>query len=148
MFRTPPIGELGVESELACSSPPAGSTCPINETRYRLAVTAEPAHEHAPPPASAASPRGIRAALLPEEAGQFDSEWRVAMSRAAESLDLTEVYRALERWQLIAEMTRANPDAHRHMLRRAAQILAGEHVGSITADDQRAMIARRLGERR
>jgi hypothetical protein len=111
-------------------------------------VTAEPVQEHAPAPADAASPRGIRTALLPEEAGQFDSEWRAALARAAESLDLTEVYRVLERWRSIAEMTRANPEAHRRMLRRADQILAGGQRGSVTADDQRAMIARRLGERR
>ena len=111
-------------------------------------MSAEPAREHTPAPAAPASPRHIRVALLPEETGQFDSEWRAAMSRAAESLDLTEVYRVLERWRSIAEMTRADPEAHRRMLSRAGQVLAGERRGDITADDQRAMIARRLSERR
>ncbi len=111
-------------------------------------MTAESAHEHTPAPAVAASPRDIRAGLLPEEAGQFDSEWRASLSRAAESLDLTDVYQVLERWRSIAAMTCANPDAHRRMLRRADQILAGEQRGSVTADDQRAMIARRLGGHR
>jgi hypothetical protein len=32
---------------------------------------------------------------LPEEVGQFDSEWRRAMSRAAENLDLSEVFETL-----------------------------------------------------
>jgi hypothetical protein len=106
-------------------------------------MTAEPAREHIPALAAPTSPRDIRAALLPEEAGQFDSEWRAAMSRSAESLDLTEVYRVLERWRMIAEMTGADPEAHRRMLRSADQILAGEKRGTITADDQRTMIARR-----
>jgi hypothetical protein len=100
-----------------------------------------------PAPAAPASPRDIRSALLPEEAGQFDMEWQAAMARSAESLDLTDVYRVLQRWRSIAEMTRADPGAHRRMLRRADQILAGEPAGGITADDQRAMIARRLGGR-
>lgn len=116
--------------------------------RYRRAVTAEPAREHSPPPAAPVAPRDIRVALLPEEAGQFDSEWRAAMARAAERLDLTEVYEVLERWRSIAEMTAADPEAQRRMLRRADQILAGQRRGGITADEQRAMIARRLSERR
>ena len=32
-------------------------------------------------PQPASTPREVRAALLPEERGQFDSEWRTAMSR-------------------------------------------------------------------
>lgn len=111
-------------------------------------MTAEPTHEPIPAPVAPASPRDIRVALLPEEAGQFDSEWRAAMARAAERLDLTEVYEVVERWRSIAEMTAADPEAQRRMLRRADQILAGERRGGVTADDQRAMIARRLSERR
>ena len=110
-----------------------------------VVVTADPAHgatAAAPPPAS---PREVREALLPEEVGQFDSEWRTAMSRSAESLDLTEVYRVLERWRSIAAITRADPHAHRRMLDRADQVLAGFQRGTVTAEDQRAMIARRLG---
>lgn len=108
-------------------------------------MTADPVSgaESAPPPPS--TPREIRQALLPEEAGQFDSEWRTAMSRSVDSLDLTEVYRVLGRWRSIAAMTRHDPDAHRRMLRRAEGILADDQRGTVTADDQRAMIARRLG---
>jgi hypothetical protein len=94
---------------------------------------------------AAETPREIRGTLLVEEVGQFDSEWRVAMARSAESLDLAEVYAVLQRWRAIAAMTRADPQAHRQMLRRADRVLAGEQRGSITADQQRAMIARRLG---
>lgn len=108
-------------------------------------VTAEPAYGAIPPAPPPASPHEIRQALLPEEAGQFDSEWRTAMSRSAESLDLTDVYDVLQRWRDIATMTQADPGAHRRMLRRVDRILAGEQRGTITADQQRAMIAERLG---
>jgi hypothetical protein len=84
-------------------------------------------------------------ALLPEEVGQFDSEWRSAMSRSAESLDLSEVYHVLERWRGIAALTQADPEAHRRMLARAKRVLAGLERGTVTADQMREMIARRLG---
>ena len=109
-------------------------------------MTAEPAHTASPAAPPPAFPREIRQALLPEEVGAFDSEWRTAMSRSAERLDLTEVYRVLERWRSIAAITRADPGAHRQMLRRVDRIYAGEQRGTVTADDQRAMIARRLGQ--
>lgn len=90
-------------------------------------------------------PRAIRDALLPEESGQFDSEWRTAMSRSAESLDLAEVYTVLDRWRGIAALTQADPEAHRRMLRRADRVLAGQERGTVTADDLREILAQRLG---
>jgi hypothetical protein len=66
------------------------------------------------------------------------------MSRSAERLDLTEVYEVLQRWRDVAAMTLADPAAHRRMLRRVDEILAGGEPGTVTADQQRAMIARRL----
>lgn len=113
--------------------------------RYHRRMTAEPVSGMFPTSPAPSTPREIRQALLPEEAGQFDSEWRTAMSRSAESLDLTEVYRVLNRWRSIATMTRHDPEAHRRMLRRAESTLTGEQHGTVTAADQRAMIARRLG---
>lgn len=88
----------------------------------------------------------MRRALLAEEVGQFDREWRAAMAGAAEDLDLSEVYRVLERWRTIAAMTRHDAVAHRRMLDRADRVLAGAERGTVTADDQRTMIARRLGQ--
>lgn len=108
-------------------------------------MTADPVDGPVPSGPAPTSPRAIRHALLPEEAGQFDSEWRAAMSRSAESLDLSEVYGVLDRWRAIAAMTTADPGAHQRMLRRVDRILAGEQHGTITAEQQRAMIARRLG---
>lgn len=46
-----------------------------------------------------ASPREIRAALVPEEQPQFDSQWRTALADAAETFDLTEVFETLQFWR-------------------------------------------------
>jgi hypothetical protein len=117
---------------------------PDREGRYRHRVTAAAAPgSGGVPPAS--TPREVRAALLPEEIGQFDSEWRTAMSRSAETLDLTEVYATLERWRRIAALTRADPEAHRRMLQLAARRLAGEETPMVAADEVRARVAQRLG---
>lgn len=67
------------------------------------------------------------------------------MSRSAETLDLTEVFETLARWRHIAELTRADPGAHRRMLQRAARILAGEERGTVSADQPREIVGRRLG---
>jgi hypothetical protein len=114
---------------------------------YRCVVSVEPAARRPLSPETGAAPRAetpraIRDALLPEEAGQFDSEWRTAMSRSAESLDLAEVYTVLERWR---GDRGADPRVHRRMLHRAERVLAGQERGMVTADDMRQMLARRLG---
>lgn len=49
-----------------------------------------------------ASPREIRAALIPEERPQFDRQWRAAMAEAAETFDLTGVDKTLQFWRLRA----------------------------------------------
>lgn len=62
----------------------------------------------------------MRAALIPEEAAEFDQQWRAVMARATESLDLTEVLATLEAWRRVAWSTSAvGPDGHRRMLARA-----------------------------
>jgi hypothetical protein len=47
--------------------------------------------------------------------------------------------------EAIAELTRADPDAHRRMLRRAARILVGEEQGTVSAEQLREIVGRRLG---
>jgi hypothetical protein len=116
----------------------------VPEPATVLCVTALPASDPGAVP-SPTSPREVRQALLPEEVGQFDSEWRRAMARSAETLDLTEVFETLARWRHIAELTRADPDAHRRMLRRAARIIVGEEQGTVSAEQLREIVGRRLG---
>jgi Family of unknown function (DUF6247) len=55
----------------------------------------DPRHGRAGRSFADASPAEVRAALIPEEAAEFDQQWREAMSRATETLDLSEVSR---RW--------------------------------------------------
>ena len=73
------------------------------------------------------TPGKIRAALLPEEAGDFDVEYRRAMAEATESLDLTGVLALLERWRRVALSSRDHT-AHRRMLDHAQRLSAGGDV--------------------
>lgn len=76
-----------------------------------------------------ASPAEVRAALIPEEAAEFDQQWREVMARATETLDLSEVLETLDSWRRVARLTTsAGPDAHRAMYRRAAARLTGEGI--------------------
>lgn len=52
-----------------------------------------------------ASPREIRVALIPEEQRDFDASWRSALTEAAETLDLGEVFRTLDSWRTHAVLT-------------------------------------------
>ena len=107
------------------------------------ATTPEPRHGHNVPSFADASPAQVRAALIPEEAAEFDRDWRAALAKAAETLDLSEVLETLESWRLIAQLTTAaGPEAHRAMYRRAAARLTGENV---PADEPLARTKARLG---
>ena len=73
-------------------------------------------------------PRSIRAGLLPEEAGDFDREFRAAMSAATETLDLTGVLDLLERWRRVARSSR-DERAHRR-LEHADRLTGGDDVAT------------------
>jgi hypothetical protein len=78
-------------------------------------------------------PRSIRGALLPEEAGDFDREYRAGMAQATETLDLTGVLQLLERWRRIAESSR-DVRAHRRMLDRADQLSRENTAGEVSTE--------------
>jgi hypothetical protein len=80
------------------------------------------------------TPRAIRAKLLPEEAGDFDREYRRVMAEATETLDLTTMLAMLRRWERVAQLTEHDPQAHRRMLRTAAALNAGEDVPMVSWD--------------
>lgn len=85
----------------------------------------------------------VRAALIPEEAVEFERDWRAVLAKAAETLDLSEVLETLESWRLVAEVTTAaGPEEHRAMYRRAASRLTGEDV---PANEPLARTKARLG---
>ena len=86
---------------------------------------------HSAEPFPASTPREIRAALIGEEIGHFDREYRQAMADAAESLDLSSVLEMLERWRRVAWSTLDDPSAHRRMLESAARLNAGEQITTV-----------------
>lgn len=65
--------------------------------------------------------------MLPEEAGDFDREYRQVMREAMETLDLTPVLEMLERWSRVARLSR-DPEAHRRMLDHAERLQRGEDI--------------------
>jgi hypothetical protein len=93
------------------------------------AAAAYPAPRPKGPPFANASAAEVRAALIPEEAVQFDREWSKAMTEAAGRLDHASPRATLESWRRIAWMTVAHgPEAHRQMYRRAAAKLTGTEI--------------------
>ena len=92
------------------------------------------------PSFSDASPAEVRAALIPEEAAEFDLQWREVMAKATDTLDLSEV---LESWRRVARLTAAaGAEAHREMYCRAAATLTGQ---DISADEPLPRVKDRLG---
>ncbi len=85
------------------------------------------------------SPRAIRAALLPEEVGDFDREFRREMATATETLDLSGVVAMLARWQRVA-LSSQDPQAHRRMLERAAILAAGGQVPMVPWEHTKARL--------
>jgi hypothetical protein len=79
------------------------------------------------------APRSIRDALLPEESGDFDREYRAAMAQATESLELTDVLQLLERWRRVAESSR-DVQAHRRMLRDADLLRHASTADQVTTE--------------
>jgi Family of unknown function (DUF6247) len=80
------------------------------------AATPGPRHGRSRPSFSDATPAEVRAALIPEEAAEFDQQWRELMATATETLDLSEVLATLESWRRVARLTAVTgPEAHRHI---------------------------------
>jgi aspartate aminotransferase-like enzyme len=93
-------------------------------------MTAEPHGRKTMAPFLAApekTPRAIRAALLPEEVGDFDREFRSVMAEATETLDLTVVTSFIERWWRVA-WSSADAAGHRAMLDQADRLTRGEAI--------------------
>jgi flavin-binding protein dodecin len=92
------------------------------------------------------SPREIRGALLPEEVGEFDSAWRGALARAADSLDLAEVHEVLRRWHRSARLTHADQATHRRMLAVAARVQTGGAIPTVPLSVVESLIRNRLAQ--
>jgi Family of unknown function (DUF6247) len=90
------------------------------------------------------SPKTIRAALLPEERGDFDREYRKVMATATEDLDLAPVLEFIERWWRVAVLS-TDAQRHRAALDVVARFNRGESVPTASAVD---MIKARLAAER
>jgi hypothetical protein len=73
-----------------------------------MTAAAEPEPSRTRPPFADASPAEVRTALIPEEAAEFDRQWRDVMARATQQLDLSEVLETLESWRRVAWLTITN----------------------------------------
>ncbi|HEX6353710.1 DUF6247 family protein [Actinophytocola sp.] len=95
-----------------------------------------------------ASPKEVRAAIVPEEQADFDRQWRNALKEAAESLELDCVYRILDSWRRRAMITTyLGHNGYREMLARAEERLrtGEEPPDSVPLEDIKELIAERLG---
>jgi len=76
-------------------------------------------------PAAAArfgSPAAIRAALLPEQLGEFDAAFDAALTAARRTLRLDQLRNVLQVWRRIALLTEEDPDRSRLLLVSAAEV--------------------------
>lgn len=94
-----------------------------------MSVIPEPGHRAAAahPLRPGASPRAIRAALLPEDRADFDAAYDAALAVARTGLDLTELFSVLEHWRRVAVLQDDRED-YRRVVRRAAELMTGERV--------------------
>lgn len=95
-----------------------------------------------------ASPREVRAALVPEEQSDFDRQWRAALDEAAETLELADLFGVLDSWRRRAMITaHLGHHGYRKMLARAEETLrTGEPpADSASLDEIKALIEERLG---
>jgi hypothetical protein len=71
-----------------------------------------------------ASPREIRAALIPEEQPDFDRQWRSTMAETTETLELGQMHSFLESWRRRATITTSlGHSGYRRMLTQAENTL-------------------------
>jgi hypothetical protein len=95
-----------------------------------------------------ASPREIRAALIPEEQADFDITWRAAVAEAAETMDLDGVFAVLDSWRAHAMITDELGHAgYRRWLAQTERIAqTGEPLANtLPLADVKALLRERLG---
>jgi hypothetical protein len=96
-------------------------------------VTATYAYDEQPtsghPLRPGASPRAIRAALLPVDSTTFDAAYEAALAESRESLDLTGLFKMLEHWRRVAVL-QSDPEGYQRVVRRAAGALTGEGIAA------------------
>lgn len=83
------------------------------------------------------SPEDIRAALLPEEAPDFDAAYDAALVAARKTLRLDELRHVLRAWRRVALMTEQDPEGHRRTLATIAEVrrTGRPPAGSVSWDE-------------
>ncbi|OKI24907.1 hypothetical protein A6A25_33430 [Saccharothrix sp. CB00851] len=85
------------------------------------------------------SPELIRAALLPEHAGEFDAAFDAALSAARRTLRLDQLRSTLQVWRRVALLTREDPEAVRRLvdITVAVRGAGASRPGSVSWDELR-----------
>ncbi|MGH3900009.1 MAG: DUF6247 family protein [Pseudonocardiaceae bacterium] len=73
------------------------------------------------------SPEAIRAALLPEQVGEFDAAFDAALTAARQTWHLDQLRHMLRMWRRQALMTERGPEGHRQMLATITEIQRTGH---------------------
>lgn len=107
-----------------------GSATLVLFYRRGMSVTASSGSDPASPLGGRLAPRSIRGRLLPEEAGDFDREYRRVMAEAIEALDLNPVLDMLTRWERVALLTEDDPEGYEQMLSTSERLNAGENLST------------------
>ena len=105
----------------------------------------EPAPQWVGDPAAAArfdSPEAIRAALLPEQVGEFDMAFDAALTAARQTLRLDQLRHVLQVWRRVALLTEQDPDQYRRMLANAAEVARTRRArpGSVSWTELRTVV--------
>ncbi|WP_214417070.1 DUF6247 family protein [Sphaerisporangium fuscum] len=82
-------------------------------------MTAQP-HEHETAAVPERTPQAVRAALSPVHRETFEREFRAAMAKAADDLDLAPVYTCLDYWRRLAVLKASG--AYDRITRDAEQV--------------------------
>jgi hypothetical protein len=110
-------------------------------------MTSEPVVD--PPTAPPAEPAAIRACLRADVAAAFDREWELTLEAAKRSQDLGAIHELLAKWRHLAYGELLEPGRYFADLATAERIIAGAAAErSWTADEARALLARRLRDER
>jgi len=82
----------------------------------------------------------IRAALLPEQVGDFDEAFEAALTAARETLRLDRLREVLQVWRRVALLTEEDPQRYRLLLASAADgaRVRGPRPGSLSWTELRA----------
>jgi hypothetical protein len=76
----------------------------------------------------------------------FDREWEIVLERAKQSKELTGILDLVAKWRLYAPAERREPGWYSRLMTKADRIeRTGQNPDSVSLEDVRVQIARRLG---